>query len=274
MKIKSILNNSALIALNEKNEEVILIGRGISFNKHPKDEVDASKVEKVFQMNSQKTNELIEVINTIPEEYLEITSTIIKHAKKKLKKELDQNVYITMSDHIFSAIERYHDGIELSYGMMNELKQLYPQEYEIAKWALDYVNAMCDVDLPQDECGFMAIHIIGAESQDTDLSFAKKVMKIVKDISDEVIVFFDGKINQESLAYSRFITHLKYFAIRYIKHEQIEHEDISFSFHSDMDDVNQCIEKITELMSNKYNYKLSEYEENYLILHINRLIKK
>ena len=67
MKIKKILNNSALSAYDEKGNEVILIGRGISFNKHPNDEVDTSKIEKVFTKESTKMRELKEVMDTIPE---------------------------------------------------------------------------------------------------------------------------------------------------------------------------------------------------------------
>ena len=44
MKIKSILNNSALIALNDENQELVLIGKGISFQKHPGDRVDTTKI--------------------------------------------------------------------------------------------------------------------------------------------------------------------------------------------------------------------------------------
>lgn len=48
MIVKSVLNNSALIAFNDKKEECVLIGKGIAFNKHAGDKVDDAKVEKIF----------------------------------------------------------------------------------------------------------------------------------------------------------------------------------------------------------------------------------
>lgn len=274
MKITSILNNSALIACTEKGEEVVLIGKGISFNKHPGDEVDSSKIEKEFQLHSLKTNQLLEVIETIPEKYLEVSTTIVKYASKKLKKELDKSIYITLTDHIHSAIERYQEGIELSFGMMDELKHLFPKENEIAQWALDYINAVCDVELPQDECGFMAVHLISAQSQNTDLSLAKKVMKIVSDVSEIVQKHYGRAIDQEGLFYSRFMTHLKYFAIRYLNHDQIDTDELCFQFNKEFEKIQECVSQVSEMMEQKYHEKLSAYEENYLKLHIYILLRK
>lgn len=274
MKIKSLLNNSALIACKEKGEEVVLIGKGISFNKHPGDEVDPSKIEKEFQMHSLKTNQLLELIETIPDKYLEVSSTIVRYASKKLKKELDKSIYVTLTDHIHSAIERYQEGIELSFGMMEELKHLFPKENEIARWALDYINAVCDVNLPEDECGFMAVHLISAQSQNTDLSLAKKVMKIVSDVSVIVQRRYGENIDQDGLFYSRFMTHLKYFAIRYLNHTQIDTDDLCFQFNREFEQIQDCVSEVSEMMEQKYHDKLSAYEENYLKLHIYILLRK
>lgn len=49
MIIKTILNNSALISSDSNQNDIVLIGKGISFGKHPGDEVDESKIERVFK---------------------------------------------------------------------------------------------------------------------------------------------------------------------------------------------------------------------------------
>jgi len=225
MKVKSILNNSSLIALNDKGEEIILIGKGISFNKRPNDDVDTSKIEKMFQMNTSKSNDLMEVIENVPEKYLEITNTIVRYAQKKLKKDLDKSIYITLTDHIYGAIERYNEGVVLNFGMLMETEQLYPEEFKIAQWSIDYVNAACDVELPEDEAGFISIHIISAVSHNDDLSIVNKVTKIVKDVTKVVEDYYGNYINKNSLSFSRFITHLKYFSLRYLNHDQIGEEE-------------------------------------------------
>ena len=54
MKIKSILNNSALVAFNEKGDEFVVIGKGIAFQKHPGDFVDETKIEKSLRIAVQR----------------------------------------------------------------------------------------------------------------------------------------------------------------------------------------------------------------------------
>lgn len=57
MIVKSVLNNSALIAFNDKKEECVLIGKGIAFNKHAGDKVDDAKVEKILVLiNREQMN--------------------------------------------------------------------------------------------------------------------------------------------------------------------------------------------------------------------------
>ena len=72
MRVKSILNNSALIAFSEKSEECVLIGKGIAFNKRPGDPVDETKAEKVFNSRHARTEELIELLEDVPEKVFEM----------------------------------------------------------------------------------------------------------------------------------------------------------------------------------------------------------
>ena len=44
MKVKRLLNNNAVVALNSIGEEVILKGKGIAFNKSSGDIIDESKI--------------------------------------------------------------------------------------------------------------------------------------------------------------------------------------------------------------------------------------
>lgn len=276
MKIKSILNNSALITINEKNEEIILLGKGISFQKHPGDDVDASRIEKIFKMNSEEANNLIELLQTIPEKYFEITNVIVRYANKKLNNSLNKMIYITLFDHINSAIERYNDNINLSFGMLHEIQILYPEIYLISEWAVDYLNAAFDIELKEEECGFISIHLINALSNEDKVINAKRIMKIVKTISDLIKDKYGNLFETEGVNFSRFLTHLKYFAVRYLNHNQINDTDtISFIVPEEIEKkVAVCISEINQILANKYKDELSEYESSYLVLHLCRLIKK
>lgn len=274
MKIVSILNNSALLAENDQHEEFVLIGKGISFHKHPKDQVDMTKVEKKFSKNTKIAQEFYELVQDIPEQYFDITCSIVRYANKKLKKDLQKSIYITLFDHIHSAIERFHDGVHLDFAMTSEICVLYAEEYQVAEWALEYLNMTLDIELPEDECGFITMHLINATNNEGDISFTKKVMRITKDISSIVQEHYAIEDKIDSMDYSRFLTHLKYFAIRYLHGKQIEEKkDISFQFSKQALEICiPCLNQIDTYLKQKYGSSMQSDERNYLTLHLCRLI--
>lgn len=276
MKVISVLNNSALVASDNSGIEYVLVGKGISFQKHVGDIVDMSKTEKQFIKNTHNTNELFELFGEIPEKYFEITCSIVRYANKKLNTPLNNSIYITLFDHINSAVERYESKIHLNFSMTSEIKMLYPKEFEIAQWALDYVNATLNVELPNDECGFISIHLINATSQEGNITKTKKVLNIAKDIGNIVSDMYLDEVHEDSMSYSRFATHLKYFAIRCLGNNQIS-EDKTISLSFDNQALNRCmpcIKKIDDYLNDTYGISVKQNEKDYLILHLCRLLTK
>ena len=53
MKIKRVLNNNVVVSLDEKGQEIIVMGCGIACQKKPNDIVNKSKVEKIFVLEDQ-----------------------------------------------------------------------------------------------------------------------------------------------------------------------------------------------------------------------------
>lgn len=48
-----------------------------------------------------------EILLDIPSKYLEVSNCIIERAKKYLDAEIDDNIYISLTDHIHMAVKRY-----------------------------------------------------------------------------------------------------------------------------------------------------------------------
>ncbi|AYV68705.1 hypothetical protein C2I06_18465 [Niallia circulans] len=273
MKIVSILNNNALLVEEQKGVEFIVIGKGIGFGKKNGDLVDKSKVDKIFESNNKKTNELLDLLEYVPTEFFESVTIIVRHANKKLGKELNKGIYVTLTDHIHSAIERYKEGKTLNFALVSEMHQLYPNEYKVSEWAVDYLNATYDIELPIDEVGFITVHIIAATMDNDNLSLVKKVTKIVKNITDIVVDHYGSDINKDSINYTRFLTHLKFFAIRFLSKEQFrEQSDINFVINEEgLKETSLVIHKIDDFMKVSYGNELTVYEKKYLILHLLRL---
>lgn len=273
MIVLSVLNNSALLAKDEVGTEVVVVGKGIGFNKSQGDIVDESKVEKVFESSNKQAHELVSLLKYIPDEYFNDVTIIVRYANKKLKTELDRRIYITLTDHVYSAIERYNEGETLPFGTLNEMKHIYPDEYKVSEWIVDYLNATYDLNLPDDEIGFITVHIVAASFQDNDFSLVKKVVNLVNDITNLIESDYPISLEATDMTYSRFLTHLKFFAIRYLGKKQYEGNTNSY-FHFDESAVSETeavISKIDQFLLDKYGSNLSENEVDYLRLHLLRL---
>lgn len=110
--IKKVLNNNVITIINENNQEVVVMGRGIAFQKRRGDEVDESQIEKIFVTENKSVNEkLLALVNDIPVKYLEISEEIIKYAEDRLDTKLNENIYLTLTDHISFAINRYENNL-------------------------------------------------------------------------------------------------------------------------------------------------------------------
>lgn len=274
MWITNILNNSALIAVDDKREETILIGKGISFQRKPGEEIDPSLADKQFTRSSPLSRNLLDLFKSIPEEYFEMTNVIVRYANKKLKGELDKSVYLTLFDHINSAVERYREGIFLPFGMLEEMRLFYPEEYRVAEWAQEYINVTLNIDLPEDECGFIGIHVIQARSHQ-DIPKINEAMKIVKAVSELVRERYSDQFILDGVHFSRFITHLKYFSVRYLSHDQIREEPLAFVVDEGLAaTVEDCLKDIGQLMEDIYGEPITQYERDYLLLHLCQLLKK
>ncbi|MCY7178937.1 PRD domain-containing protein [Streptococcus gallolyticus subsp. gallolyticus] len=98
-------------------------------------------------------------------------------------------------------------------------------------------------------------------------------MEITAYVSNKVLELLPG-IDKQTLEYSRFLIHLKYFSIRYLADKQYNEDEVNISLKSDKTLVlNQVIEEVSQVLKDKYGQHLNKYEKSYLLLHLNRIIK-
>ena len=56
MIIKRILNNNAVMSVDESGEDIIVKGKGIAFQKKSGDEINQNKIDKIFVIKNQEIN--------------------------------------------------------------------------------------------------------------------------------------------------------------------------------------------------------------------------
>ena len=79
---------------------------------------------KVFRIENEKlSRQFQELLENIPlDTCAKLTSDIISYAIKNLNVQLNQNIYITLTDHINFAIQRQSQGIQLKNALLWETK--------------------------------------------------------------------------------------------------------------------------------------------------------
>lgn len=276
MKIDKILNNNVVI-IKENDTEKIVMGRGIAFAKHAGDEIDPTNINKIFVLSTSDCfSKLEELLKDIPYEYVEFSESIISYAKTILGKRLDEKIYIDMTDHIYSAIQRFKKGIVIKNVLLWDIKRFYQDEYSIGKYTLNGIEEKFNLKLPEDEAGFIALHIVNAELSEGDIENIYTITKVMQEIMNIVKYTFRIEFNEESVYYYRFMMHLRFFAQRLINNKTYNDEDNDLfeSIKVKYKNSYECTKKISEYVLRFYQYELTKEEQLYLTIHIERLVYK
>ena len=212
MVIKKILNNNAVVTGNETGREIVAVGKGIAFNHKVGDNVSDDVVQKIYILSDKNVLQKFEqLISGISIEYLQVTNEIIELAEKELDCKLSDFAYISLTDHIHMAVHRARRGVFLDNMMLWEIDKFYEREFLVAKRALNLINARFQVEMPEGEAGFIAMHLIDGQSE-SSVPLADKTMKLIQEIVNIVRMTCRIEFDKQSLDYYRFITHLKFFA--------------------------------------------------------------
>ncbi|MBT2733906.1 BglG family transcription antiterminator LicT [Bacillus sp. ISL-7] len=276
MKIAKVINNNVISVLNEQKKELVIMGRGIAFQKRPGDVVDESKIEKIFKLDNKDVSEKFKtLLYDIPLEYMDVSERIISYAKEKLGKKLNDSIYVSLTDHITFAIERNKKGLLISNALLWEIKRIYSDEFAIGLKAIQKIEEMLGISLPEDEAGFIAMHIVNAELNE-EMPNVVSITKLIQDILNIVKYYFKIEIDEESLNYFRFLTHLKFFAQRLFSEKNLESPD---DYLYDMvkikyPDAFACTGKIKEFIEKAHNKKITKEEIAYLTIHIERVVNR
>ena len=271
--IQKVINNNIISAYEESGAEVIVMGRGIGFKKKQGEIVPADQISKIFRIKSRTlTEQFKELLANMPLERVRISDEIISHAKDHLKLKLNQSIYVTLTDHINFAIERVSQGIEPQNALLWEIKRFYPQEFQLGIYALELIHDRLGILLPEDEAGFIALHFVNAE-YGTDIRDAVKFPDQMQAIVDIVERDLGILLDESSLHYERFMTHIKFLIQRIYRKELLFSEDreLSLLMQRKYPREYQCSVKVAEYIMQATGSRLSEEEIMYLSVHIRRV---
>ncbi|SMB99684.1 transcriptional antiterminator, BglG family [Thermanaeromonas toyohensis ToBE] len=266
------LNNNVVLAKDIKTgREVIAMGKGLGFSPGARGTLlDTHKVEKVFFfLDEAKHQQYFQLLKIIDEDIIQVAEEIISIASHKLGSPLNEHIHLALPDHIGFAIERVKKGIEIPNLFLNEIQILYPEEYAIAGEALRLIRERIGVILPEEEQGFLALHLYAARRNQppkTILKHTTLIQKIINNIEKELgIAFQEGEI-----AYIRLVTHLK-LALECITSGKNPRNPLLDKIKTEFYDSYQLAIKLARIMEEELCCQISEDEIGYLALHLQRL---
>lgn len=277
MLIEKILNNNVVLSIDPKlKKEVILMGCGIAFKRKVGEKVDAAKIEKTFVVEDKKIGDRIkQLINQIPNGIFQLAQEIILEAESKLNKKLDKQIYISLADHIAFALKRHKLNIDIKNNLLYEIRTVHREEFKIGVWAVEHINKRAKVNLPIDEAGFIALHIVNA-SYKYGVSEGQTITTVINDILDIIKYHFQISFEEDNLNYDRLLTHLKYFGKRIVNSNKLKESknDLIKILQDNYSEAYECAKIIRNYINSNYEYKVNDDEVVYLTIHIERVVKE
>ena len=156
--------------------------------------------------------------------------------------------------------------------MLSDIKIMYSQEYELGLKALDIIENICNIRLPEDEAGYIALHFVNMQSKD---NLAYDTLKFVKGSMDLIKECYGIELDESNLSTVRFMTHLKFLAQRIFKNETLQDDkmiEMYFYFLKNHPKNEEYLEKLNKYIEKEFKYTLDKPEKVYLLVHLTKIL--
>lgn len=270
MKIYKIINNNIISAKDENELEVILMGKGLGFNKKKGDLVEKEKIEKTYHLdNKTHLERLINLLSSIPIEHIDLCLDIVSHIQDKFDYKLNENIYISLTDHISFAIKRREKGYIFTNPLLHEVRNIYKQEFDLGLYAVNYLNKNLNINFDEHEASSIALHIVDAE-YDRNPS---EIVSQIEDIKEIIKIIYEGQLSEnlygkDYILYdyiNKFITRIKEG-----KQKNINDKKLYYFIRSNYKKDFMTTLSIVSFVENKYKIIVTDEEKTMLTLLINR----
>ena len=269
-KVKKVLNHNSVIAV-ETDEliEYLIMGKGVGFGMKPTQELIVAPDCKVFSLaESSERGNIKDIVKHVDPVFLEIAEAVLLHAEESFAV-VDHNIVFPMADHLEFASKRIQNHDQISNPLLNDIKILFYQEYKAAEIVRDLLKENLDLDISDDEIGYVAMHIHSATSQDK-LSQTLETAHAVRNCITKIEEITGKTISIDSLSYNRMMNHIRYMVARIQKHEPLKismNDYVSNAFPESFG----IAATICHELSKSLGAPTDDMEIGYLAMHIERV---
>ncbi|MUN74910.1 PRD domain-containing protein [Enterococcus casseliflavus] len=273
MKPITIYNNNAVL-VEDNGTECVVIGNGVGFGVKGSGVIDQRKIDKKYVLDAEFTqNKFGSLMAGMDERHVILTAKIIEEAEKDLARTFDSSIYLFLGDHINYAIERNLKGEAITNDLMWEIKKYYPREFAAAKRSLQFIERSEKIRFIEDEAGFIALHFVNASSSSRFKNETIFTTKVIAEIVQIVEYDYGMKLDETSMNYDRFLTHIRYFVSRIFSESKEVKDEADLLQHVKQlyPKAYQTGLKIKKHIAGQYKVKITDSELLYFVIHINRV---
>ena len=264
------LNNNSLLVLTEEQQEAILMGKGLGFGRKSGERLAEVTDAKAYVLqNDHDKNSALQTVNGIAPVYIEIATRIIDLAQEQFPR-VNQDILLPMADHIALAVTRVRDGKLLPNPFHQDIITMFPEGYAIASRALGVIRELTGVELPEDEAGYLSLHIhagLSEENVAASLACARLSARVVHRIEEALGCSFA----KDTFKYSRLISHVHYMLLRIQRGEAVS-IDINDYVAKNFPRASAIAQDVCVFIADEMKKTVSKEELTLLALHIQRVL--
>lgn len=262
--------NNNIILVRDKGIEKVLFEKGIGFGKKFGQTLEKGlSVEKLFRIeNEENQKNMKEIIGRVDSEFFALCEESIAEIAEDLGEELNENIHIGLIDHLSFAVKRIQNNEEMQNPFLVEIQTLYKREFNLAIKVARKITKEVNIEIPDGEIGFIALHIHSARNNGK-LSNTIKYSFLSNIIVECVENRLDIEIDRASLDYARFLTHIRFAVERIVTDNRIRNEltkiiqkEYSLSY--------KIAEEVSKILQEELDKKVTKDEIACLAMHIER----
>lgn len=276
MLITKKINNNVAMAQDDAGNELVVFGKGIGFRQTPYELEETTQIHRVFR---NVGDDLMNTINSISGEVIGVSMDTVRLAEVVLDCQMNPNLYLTLADHLQFAAERFASGIVMESPLAADVPLVYPEEFDLGKTCLQFMENVTGIRLPESEACSVALHIINAEgagsTRCTSTRTVQKTLVIIDDVTDivERKMFPEGGLDKKSHAYLRFVTHLKFLVKRLMGEGDKQEADLPLlmDLAKNYPCADSCSKAIARYLRWTHGFRLTDEERFYLLMYLIKL---
>ena len=134
---------------------------------------------------------------------------------------VNRDVLFPLADHIQFALERMKKNERLTNTFNDDIRIIYCEEYAVAETCRELVRELKELEMTDDEIGYIALHIHSA-IQNENVSQAMMAAQMVRECVDAIKKKTGCKTEVTSLDYNRLVNHIRYMVIRMQNGEKLK----------------------------------------------------